>query len=174
MVSPNPAVNRRRPGRDGEHPRGDLGQLILLGVFLCFWILDSFVVRFSTVPFRFLPLWARLAVGGMIFSLAIAFARKGHIVISEETLRRGRLVKEGVFGRVRHPLYLAALLFYTGLVVSTASLVSLGVLVAIFTFYSMIAAYEEEFLLQKHGREYEDYRRRVPRWIPRLRPAVFD
>jgi len=168
MASSNSDPKRRRLGRDGEHPRGDLGQFVLLGVFLAVWTLDSFVVRFSAVPPRFLPFGARLIAAGTILFLAVALASKGHVVISEEILQRGRLVKDGVFARVRHPLYLAVLLFYVALVVSTVSLISLVVLVAIFIFYNIIAAYEEDFLLRKHGQEYEEYRQRVPRWFPRL------
>jgi protein-S-isoprenylcysteine O-methyltransferase Ste14 len=174
MANSDPGKKRRKLGRDGEHPRGDLGQLIFLGVFLTVWILDSFVFRLSTVPPRSLPLGARLAAAGAILFLAVALAGKGHIVISEETLRRGRLVKDGMFARVRHPLYLAALLIYLALAVTTVSLASLAVLAAIFVFYDIIAAYEEDFLLRKYGREYGDYLRKVRRWVPRLRPAVFD
>jgi protein-S-isoprenylcysteine O-methyltransferase Ste14 len=174
MTNSDSGIRRPRLGRDGEHPQGDLGQLILLGVFLIMWILDSFVFRFSTVPPRFLPLGARLAAAGTMLFFAVVLAGKGHAVISEENLRQGRLVKDGVFARVRHPLYLAALLFYLALAVATVSLASLAVLAATFVFYNIIAAYEEDFLLRKHGREYGEYSRKVRRWVPRLRPAVFD
>ena len=34
--------------KNGEHPRGDAGQLILFGLFLVIWILDSFILHRST------------------------------------------------------------------------------------------------------------------------------
>jgi hypothetical protein len=36
-------------GRQGEHPYGDLGQIIFLLGFLIIWILDSFVFKYSSL-----------------------------------------------------------------------------------------------------------------------------
>lgn len=160
---------KRRLGREGEHPLGDLGQLILLAIFLAVWALDSFVFRFSTFPARAVPLAARLAAATLLLTGAVGFARKGHAVISEDTIRRGRLVTDGAFARVRHPLYLAALLFYAALAAATSSLISCALLAGIFGFYDVIASYEERALLRKYEDEYRAYRQRVPKWIPRLR-----
>lgn len=165
---------RRRLGREGEHPHGDLGQLIALTAFLVVWALDSFILRFSTLSARGVPLAARWAAATVLLIGAAAFAGKGHTVISGEAGRRGRLVKDGVFGRVRHPLYLAALLFYAALTAATSSLASFGLLAAIFIFYDIIASYEERFLLRRYGDEYRAYRQRVPKWVPRLSAARFD
>jgi len=159
---------------DGEHPWGDIGQIAALGVFLVFWGWDSFIGRISTFPARVFPLWVRLAIGTILIALAIFLALKGHRVVSVEIRRRGILLKTGAFARVRHPLYLGSLLFYTALVVLTASIVGLAILMAIFAFYNKIASFEETLLLEKHGPEYERYRLSVPRWRPRFRPAVFD
>ena len=46
-------TTKRRLGREGEHPRGDLGQLIILAVFLTVWIADSFLFGITTQYFRF-------------------------------------------------------------------------------------------------------------------------
>ncbi len=165
---------RHRFGREGEHPLGDLGQLILLVVFLAVWAVDSFVLRFSTAPLPAVTLGIRLGIAGLLFIAALRLAHKGHIVISEEVLRRGSLVKDGAFARVRHPLYLASILFYVSLVISTLSLVSAAFLGGIAVFYDAIASYEEKTLLRKHGDEYRVYKQRVPKWIPRIRPATFD
>jgi protein-S-isoprenylcysteine O-methyltransferase Ste14 len=161
-------------GREGEHPQGDMGQLIILAVFMAVWALDSFVFRISTLPASTIPLGVRLGVSGSVFLAALRLAHRGHVVISEEVLRQGRLVRDGVFASVRHPLYLAALLFYVSLVVATASLISLALFGGVFAFYNFIAAYEERVLLDRYGDEYREYRRTVPKWIPRLRPAGFD
>jgi len=168
---PSRSDSGRPSVKDGEHPRGDLGQIIFFGLFLFVWILDSFFIRFSTISSRWLPLGVRLAAGGILFLAAVAMVREGHRVLSEKIRRDGSLVKTGVFARVRHPLYLGTLLFYAALAASTASLASLGVLAVIFGFYDRIAAYEEDVLLKKYGKEYESYRRNVRRWRPRLSPA---
>jgi len=161
-------------GREGEHPWGDLGQLILLAVFLAAWILDSFVFGFSTLRAPAIPLVIRLGIAGFLFPGALALAHKGHLVVSDEVRRQGRLVREGPFARVRHPLYLAAILFYVSLVISTLSLASAALLGGIAAFYDVIATYEERSLMRKHGDAYRVYKQKVPKWIPRLRAAEFE
>jgi len=158
-----------RIGRHGEHPYGDLGQIIILLGFLIIWILDSFVFKFSTFLTPYVPLYLRLIVAGLILVFAIYVVRSGHRAISDEILSSPRLLTDGAFARVRHPLYLAALLFYLFLIAITLSLISLFVFVGIFIFYNCIATYEEKFLEQKFGQDYRDYRKNVPKWIPRLR-----
>jgi protein-S-isoprenylcysteine O-methyltransferase Ste14 len=156
-------------GRFGEHPFGDTGQLICLLVFLVVWILDSFVFKFLTFLSDFVPLYIRLTTAGLVLIPAIHLMRSGHRAISYETLSSPQLITDGAFSRVRHPLYLASLLFYVFLIIITLSLFSLFIFVCIFIFYNYIAAYEDKFLEKKFGQDYLDYKKDVPRWIPRLR-----
>ena len=156
-------------GRHGEHPYGDLGQIIILVVFLVIWILDSYVLGFSIFLAPYAPLYIRLAVAGLSLGVAIYLLRSGHRAVSDEVLSSPRILTDGAFARVRHPLYLAALLFYVFLIVLTLSLISLLAFAGIFLFYNHIARFEEKFLEQKYGKEYCDYKKNVPRWIPRLK-----
>jgi protein-S-isoprenylcysteine O-methyltransferase Ste14 len=158
-----------RIGRHGEHPYGDLGQIIILLGFLVIWILDSFVLKFSIFLIPYVPLYVRLIVAGLILVLAIYLARSGHRAVSDEVLSSPRLITDGAFSRVRHPLYLAALLFYVFLIVITLSLISLFVFVGVSIFYNYIATFEEKFLEQKFGQNYREYRKNVPKWIPGLK-----
>jgi protein-S-isoprenylcysteine O-methyltransferase Ste14 len=155
-------------GRQGEHPYGDLGQIIFLLGFLIIWILDSFVFKYSTLLSPHISLYLRLPVAGLILILAIYLVRSGHRAISDEVLSSPRLLTDGAFARVRHPLYLAALLFYLFLIIITLSLISFLLFTGIFIFYNAIAAYEEKFCEQKFGQDYRDYKKNVPKWIPRL------
>jgi protein-S-isoprenylcysteine O-methyltransferase Ste14 len=156
-------------GRHGEHPYGDLGQIIILLGFLVIWILDSFVLKFSIFLTPYVPLFIRLIFAGFILLLAICLLRSGHRAISDEVLSSPRLLTDGAFARVRHPLYLASLLFYVFLIVITLSLISLFVFVGIFIFYNIIATYEDKFLEQKFGQEYLKYKKNTPKWIPRFK-----
>jgi protein-S-isoprenylcysteine O-methyltransferase Ste14 len=155
-------------GRHGEHPYGDLGQIIILLGFLLIWILDSFVFRYSTFLSPYVPLYFRIIVGSLILVLAIYLFHSGHRVVSYEALSSPRLLTNGAFARVRHPIYLAALLFYLILIFITLSLISLFIFVGIFIFYNHIASYEEKFLEQKFGQDYRNYRKNVSKWILRL------
>ncbi|HEX9902698.1 MAG TPA: isoprenylcysteine carboxylmethyltransferase family protein [Acidobacteriota bacterium] len=155
--------------RSGEHPRGDLGQLVLLVLFLALWALDSFVFGFSTALAGAVPLFVRLPLAAVLVVVAGTLAQKAHVVFH---IPAGgpRLMTGGVFRFVRHPMYLGALLSYVAFVLATLSLLSLAFLAVVFLFYNFIASFEERSLAARCGREYLDYKASVPKWLPRLRP----
>ena len=75
----------------------------------------------------------------------------------------------GIYERVRHPRYLGMMLSYTGAVLLTGATRVL-VLVAVFIGLALvITELEERELLGRLGEAYAGYRRRVPRFLPRLR-----
>jgi len=151
--------------KNGEHPSGDAGQLILLALFLILWIVDSFFLRTSTLLSDDIPLYIRLVFLGLTLVTAAYLSTSGHDKICCEH-RGPKVVSAGAFRYVRHPLYLACLLFYLGLAVSTASIFSLAFFVVIFFFYNYIASYEERLLDEKFGEEYKKYKRRTGKWVP--------
>jgi protein-S-isoprenylcysteine O-methyltransferase Ste14 len=153
----------------GEHRWGDAGQLILLLVFLGIWIADSFFLHWTTSPARYVPVWVRLPAALAVFVLAWELARRGLRVVFGEVRERPAVVCEGVFARVRHPVYLGAILLYVGFVLATLSIASLAFLTVIVLFYHFISRHEEGLLLAKFGPEYEAYQQRVPMWIPRMK-----
>lgn len=153
----------------GEHPLGDVGQIILLIVFLIVWIMDSFVFRFSTFLAGSLHLFIRLFLAALVLAVGLYLAQKSIQLVFKEERDTPQVIKIGVFAHVRHPMYLASILFYVGLIVATFSLLSLALGILIFFFYNHIAAYEEEMLGAELGEAYKEYKSVVPRWIPRLR-----
>jgi protein-S-isoprenylcysteine O-methyltransferase Ste14 len=154
--------------KNGEHPFGDAGQLILLGIFLIVWVGDSFFLRQSTFLSQYLPLHIRLLISGTAIVIAFYLFGSGHVVVHQERRSAG-LVTSGAFRYVRHPLYLASILTYFGLMVLTTSIFSLVLLAGIFIFYNFIARYEERLLQEKYRGEYDDYMERTGRWVPRIR-----
>ena len=153
--------------KKGEHPFGDAGQLILLGLFLVVWLGDSFFMRKSTFLSEYVPLYIRLSILGLTLLTAMYLFRSGHFVVSHEQ-RPNSVVVTGAFRYVRHPLYLASILTYLGLTVSTLSLFSLTLFVGIFVFHNFIANYEEKLLGARFGEEYRKYKKRTGKWVPRI------
>lgn len=153
--------------RNGEHPFGDAGQLIFLCFFLVVWLVDSFLLGKSTFLSEHVPLYIRLVILALSLITAAYLFKSGHVVVSHDNRPTG-VVSTGAFRYVRHPLYLASMLFYLGLVVSTASLFSLVLLVMIFIFYNHIASYEERLLLERFGENYETYKKKTGKWVPRI------
>jgi protein-S-isoprenylcysteine O-methyltransferase Ste14 len=153
--------------KKGEHPLGDAGQLILFGLFLVVWILDSFILRRSTFLASTLPLAIRLIILGVALVTAFYLFKSGHVVVTGDQ-RPTEVVSSGAFRYVRHPLYLGSILVYLGLTVSTASLFCLGLLVVIILFYNYIAGYEEKLLEVKLGKAYVAYQKNTGKWLPHI------
>lgn len=88
-----------------------------------------------------------------------------------EFLEAPRLVTAGPYAYVRNPLYVGNLLNSLGVVTAAfmpwASTTAWGLWGSVVLFYLFLGNYEEKFLLQTFGTEYEDYRRHVPAWIPK-------
>jgi protein-S-isoprenylcysteine O-methyltransferase Ste14 len=157
--------------KKGEHPFGDAGQFILLGLFLALWVGDSFFLHKSTFVSEYVPLSVRLVFLAFALILAVYLSASGHVVVAHGE-RPASVVSTGAFRHVRHPLYLAAILFYLGLALSTASLVSLALLVIIFLFYNYIAGYEERLMEIKFRENYVIYKNRTGKWVPRRRTSA--
>jgi protein-S-isoprenylcysteine O-methyltransferase Ste14 len=153
--------------KNGEHPFGDAGQLMLFTLFLIFWITDSFFLRISTLLSEDIPLYFRLVFLGLVLVTAAYLSISGHDAAGLEQ-RGTRVVSGSAFRYVRHPLYLGCLLFYLGLAVSTASIFCLALFVLIFFFYNYIASYEERLLDEKFGEEYNKYKKGTGKWVPRI------
>ena len=164
--------NRIRQHQDhltGEHWLGDAGQLVFAILFLTAWISDSFFLRLTTVFHGYLPLFLRIPLGLAVCGFGYLLAARGMpLIFGEKDPARG-VVRTGVFSRMRHPIYLAEILLYLGLLVISPSLAAAAVMVAAAVFLHLISRFEEKLLLQRFGREYADYMKDVPMWIPRIR-----
>lgn len=79
-----------------------------------------------------------------------------------------RVVAAGPYRWVRNPIYIAALLVVLGeawLFMSLPLLAYAGIM-AVFC-HLFVTGYEERTLRRRFGRSYLEYRRTVPRWLPR-------
>jgi protein-S-isoprenylcysteine O-methyltransferase Ste14 len=157
--------------KNGEHPWGDAGQIILGGVFLVVWAGDSFFLHESILFSSYVPLSARLIVLGIALVAGLALFRVTRPVVCREQ-RPDKVVATGPFRYVRHPLYLSAVLTYIGLCLSTMSIYSFVVFVGILVFYDYIADYEERLLELKFGEAYRQYKNVTGKWIPTIGKGV--
>lgn len=79
------------------------------------------------------------------------------------------LVARGPYRVVRNPMYAGVLFVLFGESIAFASgVLAQYALGAWLLFHLLVVFYEEPTLGRKFGASYEDYRRAVPRWIPRL------
>ena len=148
----------------GEKPGSHRNQMIMLVVFLIVWITDSFILRITTFLWSLTYIWVFAGVGAVIILVAAYFMNASHKDLFD-TLEEG-LATSGVFGRVRHPMYLGTHLFYLGLAVVTFSLASIFMWVIAFAFYNTLADYEEMKLEERFGDEFLKYKKSVRKWVP--------
>ena len=144
----------------------------------------------SQVPDREIwtaPLWLHWAMRGIQFAgLAFGALSFEHMDTSEfmgfrqvwrylihgetagniEGLRSKELVRTGVYGIVRHPMYLAGLVIFTFNPIITVNGLTVTVLADLYFLFGVCI--EERRFLKIFGDEYREYRRQVPRLIPRL------
>jgi protein-S-isoprenylcysteine O-methyltransferase Ste14 len=153
----------------GEYKFGDLGQLLFLLIFLGVWITDTFFLNFSLILANPISLVIRIPVGIGILVIAGWLARSGLRAVFGEVRQEPRVIREGVFRIIRHPIYLGAILAYLGLLAFSFSIAAALVWVVIIGFYYFLCRHEEKLLTAKFGADYTAYMLEVPMLLPRLK-----
>ena len=165
-------MSHRRQGSEersdllAEHPWGDVGQIVLAVLFLVVWITDTFFLRYTTFINSQVPSELRMAIGVVNVLVALYLASASHRVLLRKTRDEPQLIREGVFGIVRHPMYLGEILLYLGVLLFSLSLAAAAVWIAAIAFLHIIARYEERQLLAYFGEDYRRYTEEVRMWLP--------
>jgi protein-S-isoprenylcysteine O-methyltransferase Ste14 len=181
VFAPFAVYHRLRSKTSEKLDRWQEGAFILFGLRLSAvplfvgwvaWMIDPQWMAWSSVP---LPAWLRWigvgAFGGWGILLAWTFHNLGRNLTDTVVTRRYHtLVTTGPYRYVRHPFYLSFALAVVGgslamanWFILLAGALPLGFLVA-------RTRIEEAKLAERFGAEYEEYRRRVGRFVPRLWP----
>jgi protein-S-isoprenylcysteine O-methyltransferase Ste14 len=158
----------QRDDLTGEHPSGDAGQIIFALLFLGIWIADSFFLKYTTQLNDIFPALVRKPVGIALLCLSAYCAWSGLRIVFGEVRQTPSVIRKGVFGVVRHPIYLSEVLLYLGLFLLNMSLAAAAVLLGAAAFLYYLSRYEERLLLKRFGDNYRSYVRDVGMWLPRL------
>ena len=144
--------------------RGMIEYLLLIGT----GILGLF---FSWSKLPFFPVLN--IVGGILILSGFLFhvyAGKNHKQAHEKSADIVKIVKNGVFSKIRHPLYLSAIIINLGIALAFGVVLTLLIALCSIFHWIITALKEEEFLLQKFGQDYSLYKKNV-RW--RFLPGIF-
>ncbi len=144
--------------------RGMIEYLLLIGT----GILGLF---FSWSKLPFFPM-LNIVGGILILSgfLSHVYIEKDHKQAHEKSADIVKIVNKGGFSKIRHPLYLTAIIINLGIALAFGIVLTLLIAVCSTFHWIMTALKEEEFLLQKFGEEYRQYKGNV-RW--RFLPGIF-
>jgi len=126
------------------------------------------------IPVCEAPFSWTLALGGVMLTLGgealrLASVHRIGVISRTRSDRLGPLVTTGPFAYTRNPLYIGNVFIWMGFAL-TAELPSLAVIFGILLWveYHAIVKWEENLLESRHGVDYNAYRARVARWVPRL------
>ncbi|NOX17580.1 MAG: isoprenylcysteine carboxylmethyltransferase family protein [Chlorobi bacterium] len=137
---------------------------------------------YTPIPFLLVMIFfQRATIESMMIGFAMiligeSFRLWGVAYAGSETRTTGEvggtyLVVSGAFAYVRNPLYLGNILIYLGVGVMSMALFPYLQIVAFIFFYVQyyfIISEEEEYLKKTFKEQYEEYKRNVPKLIPRL------
>lgn len=162
---------RKHEGRDdlaGEYKYGDMGQIILLILFIAVLLLDLIFLNLFGWIRHAIRWYISLPVSIPFFIAALYLFKESHREIFDKQRETLSVVNTGIYSRLRHPMYSATIMFLFGIVILSLSIPALIVWLLFLFFYYHIARFEEKLLVEKLGSEYEKYMQSVPMFIPRL------
>jgi len=119
------------------------------------------------------PLLIALALPAAVAGAFVARARRKHLTqriltgVPELSSRdKGRLLTDGIYARVRNPRYLEFFLFVFAYVAFANYFGAWVLFLLCFPAIHLVVLLEERELRDRFGSEYEEYCRRVPRYVP--------
>ena len=134
------------------------------------WVASS-AFSFAEYPLRAVP----LAAGGMCYGIGLWLFYRSHADLGTNwsvtlEVREGhRLITNGVYRGVRHPMYSALALYSVGQALVIPNWVAgLSNLVAFAVLFALRVGAEEKMMAQQFGNEYATYTARTKRLIPRV------
>ena len=139
-------------------------------VIVLFYIAEDFAIRFSVITLMgFVFLGAGLF---LLVSTISTFIKIGRGTLAPWSPTK-KAITGGIYGYVRNPMIIGV---QTALIGESLVLISFNILIwaVIFFFINNIyfTLYEEPDLGKRFGEEYLEYKRNVPRWIPRSTPFI--
>jgi len=148
---------------------GPLGYGLCTLVFVTFWKIDKVAgiapLYGNKVLYKVLA-GLLLCAAGMIFCAAFR--------VMPISRHNKCLVTHGIYSYVRHPRYAAvAFLIYPAFALLVNSFLCLVSTIAACVIFRLSAALEERRLIRVFGRQYKDYMKETPAFIPKIRRHQF-
>jgi len=160
--------------RKGSRPVGRqrwlLAGLLLLGVTLMFLLpygdRRGWLTYNAPDALRYLGLGLYFAGNVLAFAAVKTLGKQysGYVTLQDDH----QLVQEGIYGRIRHPIYLRMLMVGVGVPLIFRSWLWIPLLAFVVVFITYRIRKEEKLLAEQFGPEFEAYRRRTWRLLPYL------
>jgi len=158
--------HERRPDLAGEHPIGDTCQLIALIIFLIAGLLDYVWFGFPQKLNSLVSIGWRLPISLILLAVGGWLALHGIRIVFGDYHEEPTMITDRLYARMRHPIYLGAVLIYVAVLLLSLSLLAGIVWLGVLTMYQWLAKDEERRMLAVFGDEYQVYQKQVPMWLP--------
>lgn len=149
---------------------GFLSRLIMMPLIACWLFLPWQALFFSTTPF---PLMAWLGTLSCIVALVLSFYCWHHMGnawrIGIDPKEKNKLIIDGPFKYIRHPIYALSMLLMLGTFLSVQTRPIFILFCTHWLLFTLEAYREEQYLSKIHGITYYEYMKQTNRFLPPLR-----
>ncbi len=166
--------NQESPKRAKFLPRWLAYPLALIVWGVVPWAISLLTPRYGWVagypgPWNLLGLIpALVGATGFLWTLGLHFAQAPQGV--EWNLTQSFLLTRGPYAFSRHPMYLSELVLLLGWVLLYGSIAVFIAFLVWWAWFSFVAAPMEERALEaRYGEVYREYKKKVPRWLGKVR-----
>ncbi|RDE16371.1 MAG: hypothetical protein C4K48_01320 [Candidatus Thorarchaeota archaeon] len=142
--------------------------LLLAFLSMNFWNWLYFLTEPALIQPILLIIGILLFVSGAIIAMQASKVISVSTVADMRTDRRPELVTDGIYARVRHPLYLATIMVFGAMAFLYPFPVVIVFALSMIVYTIMGALLEERKLLLHYGQEYRDYKKKAGFILPRL------
>ena len=160
--------HENRPDLAGEHPIGDPLQLLFLIFFIGTIFIDYFFFKTSSLMSGKTPFLLHMSIGLALIAFGGWLALRGIQIVFRDLRPEPIMITDGMFSKVRHPIYLGVMIVYVGILSITLSLFGAIIFIFVMILYNWLAKHEEKLMLGIFGDAYQEYIRQVPMWLPKL------
>lgn len=103
--------------------------------------------------------------GGVVMGIGLLVMAKGWKLVHQA---KGELVTSGIYSYMRHPQYFGLFLLTTGMLIQWPTILTIVMWPILIFAYYRLAMREEKQAIDQFGAEYEEYREKVPAFIPKV------
>ncbi len=144
-----------------------LGYLILVIIYV---ILPD-LISWAYVGLPTLIRWcaAAIALAGVGLTLLTHRTLGAQYSAKREIQKGHTLISEGIYNRIRHPMYTSFNIFSLALSLMSSNLLLIIFAILVAIPFPWIARKEEKMLLEQFGDDYREYMKRTGRFLPLIR-----
>lgn len=134
------------------------------------WYIGLILAWLQPAPSLFIPGILSTTIAWLMIVVGLIPAVWGHFALGWKThfpSIKDRLVRDGLYGYVRHPIYAGGLLMFVGAMLAKPTL-TFALASALGVVWLFIQARLEEIDLLQRMPEYREYMKKVPGFLPRI------